>query len=111
MTFNSEKPNGGADHQEDRELSEHQKQGAYFKGLIALTNGVLSARKQRAPGKNFLVASIEQARETYGSLDRLEKEIDPSGNLSADVLDLTTNGLGKLADWLEAHGGAPKKKV
>ena len=78
---------------------------------MALTNGVFSARKQRTSGANFLVASIHyNAEETYKSLDGLEKEIDPSGQLGADIAELTTNGISRLADWLEAHGGAPKGK-
>lgn len=110
MTFKNQESRSGSDSAENREQEHWKKQGTYLKGLVALTNGVVSARKQRTPELNFLVASINQARETYKALDGLEKEIDPSGNLSAEIAELTTDGLGRLADWLEAHSGASNER-
>ncbi len=96
---------------EEQESNEERKRrGMALKALIALTNGILGKNKRVLQEKGTLIAVVEKTKETYKSLDELERQIDPSGNLGAEIDDKLASGIGKIADWLEKHGGKAEEK-
>ncbi len=86
-----------------------QKQGVYLKGFIALTIGAMRAKNSTDKDSSFLKTAAREAQEAYTALDELEKKIDPTGNLSAEVAEMTKNGLGRLSRWARERVGTQKR--
>jgi hypothetical protein len=76
------------------------KKGMALKSFIAITNGLLNRSAKSDKENGFIISAVDRAKETYKSLEQLEKQIDPSGNLSGEIEERITSGFGKLADWL-----------
>lgn len=89
---------------------DRHKQGVYLKGLIALTHGAVRAKNNTDKDLGFLQTAIQEAKKTYAALDELEKKIDPTGNLSADVAEMTKNGLGRFSQWVKERAGRQKQE-
>lgn len=77
------------------------RKGLALKSLIAITNGVLNRDAQMSQEKGFLMSAIQKAKETYEFLDTIEKQIDPTGNLSGEIEGMISSGFGKLSGWVE----------
>lgn len=76
------------------------KKGMALKSLIAITNGLLNRSAKSEEERGFVISAVDRARETYRSLEELEKQIDPTGNLSGEIEEKIASGFGKLTDWL-----------
>jgi|GEM_PF-6536743 len=76
------------------------KKGVILKSLIAVTDGVLNRNAKPNKGNDFIISAADKARETYKSLENLEKEIDPTGNLSGEIEERIVSGFNKLTGWL-----------
>lgn len=87
MTFEAPRPK--ENNQERREI----RKGIALKAFIAVTNGVLERNARKNEGKGVLVSVVDKTIETYGSLERLERKIDPSGRLSGEIEEKITSGL------------------
>lgn len=72
------------------------RKGIALKAVIAVTNALLSREAKSGDKRGFLVAAMERTRDTYRSLQSLEDEIDPSGNLSAAIEDRLSECFEKL---------------
>lgn len=72
------------------------KKGVALKSLIALTHGILNKNVNVAKKEGDFIAMIEKTKTTYRSLDELEKEIDPTGELSGKIEERLVSGFDKL---------------
>lgn len=76
------------------------KRGMALKSVIAITNGLLNRSTKSEKENGFLISAVDKAKETYRSLEELEKQIDPTGNLGGEIEERIASGFGKLTDWL-----------
>lgn len=89
------------------ESQEGIKKGTALKSLASLTVGILNRNAKRNKDESLFETIIGRTKDTYKSLEDLERQIDPSGQLSGKIEDKISSG----AKWVFQQLKTPEEEL